>query len=759
MADIIAYANPGVPDDTGDGLTPQTAKKYAYSALNLCKAAAVVSGHKLYLANGTYLNDYISISNNNLGLLQIIGESRDGVIINPVTAIHAITSDGVPNGISISNLTAVAPLGSLGLYLMNDSDNYSINNVRVKSGPNHTGTLVNFTGAANINVNGLLLEHNVPDAVDKTVLKIAGDTSGILNNVCMSFPGQITRNGLWFDSTGAVHMTNSLLGGGYNPILKQGSGALTGSNNVVFGPCTVYTTPTVTITAGTLATNHSIVLGPIHNLSNLYSGTPTEDTETIALRHMNPKYLPEGRRVYVIPCIDDQYSVNYAQALEALLAARGHKGTYFVETAAWNHANTHLYRNIISRGTLEIGIHSHSHSDMTFSGSIWATSASITIDRAANTITTPGGTVAGFKTKSLAEIRTELQSAPHNLTVSILSGKYETNIAGAMDSHALGEVLGSSVGTSVSILVDPTLAGGIFKSEVVDAKALLESIIKADGGYDDFYATSWAYPFTRNNDNSRAALYAAGLEVARGAKYQTLANYDILQGATFTAGIIGADVAATKKNVAEMLANALYYGIPIFILGHSDSEISTIEPNGWEAILDAIEEFGDFVDVISAKELGNIVKAPPWTHNAGMCTRTYPSVSNYRFQSTSPCIGAGVSIPSIHEQATPATDLDGNTIHFLPPSIGPYDGQGDTKTITTNLIATGYSVRGMIGSPAKIKLAEHDLSVDLSGLTNDEYIQVKAGSKRVAGFIGRGINTYVKGSGGSSDGIFGSNFS
>jgi hypothetical protein len=54
----------------------------------------------------------------------------------------------------------------------------------------------------------------------------------------------------------------------------------------------------------------------------------------------------------------------------------------------------------------------------------------------------------------------------------------------------------------------------------------------------------------------------------------------------------------------------------------------------------------------------------------------------------------------------------------------------------------------------------HDLNADLSGLTDAApYIQVKAGSKRVAGFIGKGADTYVKGSGGSNDGIFGDNFS
>jgi hypothetical protein len=50
--------------------------------------------------------------------------------------------------------------------------------------------------------------------------------------------------------------------------------------------------------------------------------------------------------------------------------------------------------------------------------------------------------------------------------------------------------------------------------------------------------------------------------------------------------------------------------------------------------------------------------------------------------------------------------------------------------------------------------------MDLSGLADAApYTQSKAGNKRGAGFIGKGVNTYVKGSGeSSSNGIFGSNF-
>jgi hypothetical protein len=106
---------------------------------------------------------------------------------------------------------------------------------------------------------------------------------------------------------------------------------------------------------------------------------------------------------------------------------------------------------------------------------------------------------------------------------------------------------------------------------------------------------------------------------------------------------------------------------------------------------------------------------------------------------SSPCNGAGISIPSIHEQATPATDLDGNTIHFLPPSIGPYDGQGAIKIITSDYSPTGYSVRGIEASPAHVNVGAQGIDVDLSGLTPaNEHIIV---SGHVDSFVPKGANS------------------
>jgi len=78
----------------------------------------------------------------------------------------------------------------------------------------------------------------------------------------------------------------------------------------------------------------------------------------------------------------------------------------------------------------------------------------------------------------------------------------------------------------------------------------------------------------------------------------------------------------------------------------------------------------------------------------------------------SPIVGAGQVIPGIHDQSTPATDIDGKPILFIP-NMGPYDDRV-SKTITeANYAPTGYSVRA--GATLTLKGGG---DVDLSGITD-----------------------------------------
>jgi len=310
-----------------------------------------------------------------------------------------------------------------------------------------------------------------------------------------------------------------------------------------------------------------------------------------------------------------------------------------------------------------------------------------------------------------------------------------------------------------SVLTGETTSpdGGTLRTQIVLGKTYIEAGI--GGGY---ACTSLIYPTGAYNATVIDETVLSGHTIARKTNVGTGLTFRLndikiyeMRGqearATFGTDMTGDNSIYEKASKYFELMSQI--GGVSYIYGHAD----TTEAE-WMEILRAWADSSCLC--MTMKEISAYLRTGTDADGNGRrWTRDVISTPNYHLQSNSPCIGAGVSIPSIHEQATPATDLDGKMIHFLPPSIGPY-GQGDIKTITTNLIATGYSVRGTAESPAKIKLAEHDLSVDLSGLTDAApYIQVKAGSKRVAGFVGKGANTYIKGSGGgSSDGIFGSNF-
>jgi len=750
----IYYVDKIMPDDTG------ITKRTVGAAIT---AAGLVAGpHTINIAAGVYdeANDYISITAANLANATIVGAGDDITIIKSPAAQSTLFGD-TRDGVTVSGLTLSPTSTKNAIQLTNGADNWTLD-CTCSSADGHTGTLVYLASCLGFNVKRLVTRHNIPLDVNKSVVRVTGSAAGKINNLTMEFPGEISTNGFWTDSTGNMELNNSILGGGSYPLLKQGTGTLTENNNIKFGTCLVTGTAPTTISAGALSVNSTLALGSAYTPTTLYSGTPTKDAKTIELELANPKLSNFGKVGYIIPCCDDAKNLAYVLEFEAMLDAKGWHGTWFFESEFWNTAENDDLRALVARGTIEIGVHSHSHSDLTFTGGFWTTSTAISINRATDTITTAGGTLTGFKTKTLAVIRAELQAAPHSLTVTPVSGKYETNGAGAIDNSALGEILADSTSsTSVTVLIDPTCATGFFKSEMVDSRTMIEGFVNGGGDIIDpqtglkYFPQSFAYPYNTRSTNSIAATKAAGYKIARAFGFNSLSKYNLHTALSMTA-VIGATVAETKQRMYSLLACAAYYGQAVYLLSHTSAEIPTQVENGWQAIFEAIEEFGDNIQVKSSQEFAEIVRNSPWSYNdtTGISSRTYTDRPNLHLQPTSPCIGTGVAINGIHTLSTPATDADGNIVHFLPPNIGPYDGR-TTKSVSTNYSPTGYEVRGTSTSPATIKITADNVTVDLSGLTPDEEIIVKAGTKKVGGFVGKSDKHYLKGSGGgSSNGVF-----
>lgn len=117
--------------------------------------------------------------------------------------------------------------------------------------------------------------------------------------------------------------------------------------------------------------------------------------------------------------------------------------------------------------------------------------------------------------------------------------------------------------------------------------------------------------------------------------------------------------------------------------------------------------------------------------NADPLLAVIDSTGNYSIPTNSNCIGTGAIITGIHDQAAPATDFDGNIVRFADrPNIGAYDGRR-SLTVTTNYSPTGYQLRGSAdetGVPTIIVGAD-DITVDTSGLTASERVDIKIGNK------------------------------
>jgi hypothetical protein len=426
----------------------------------------------------------------------------------------------------------------------------------------------------------------------------------------------------------------------------------------------------------------------------------------------------------------------------------------------------------------EIGSHGYSHSRTTLT-------IAMSVIKSGETITISMNRPDTDDMATWSGVVTVSGQVPINITSSTSMGWLSTALTaagctvGAFDSQfggtdipaiVLDNVTAQSITSAFNL---PLHIDSFIHVEVKESKRALEAAIHDFPGYSEYSVVSYGSPYTYSNNVTANKLKDSGYMSGRSVstdlvtasthsldssiKCSSYINKDLSMGNLSQTGLEPAEEERVNGVFSTLCAGGS-------VAGFFFHKSTFVEAN-FRALMDMVMLFKNAGLMVGTQsEIWGWIKTngvATFGDGTGAAERWHVInnvIPDYHLQPTSPCIGAGVSIPAIHEQVAPATDLDGKTIHFLPPSIGPY-GQGDIKIITSNLITTGYSVRGTAASPAKIKLAEHDLSVDLSGLTDAApYIEVKAGSKRVAGFVGKGVNTYVKGSGGSSDGIFGSNF-
>jgi hypothetical protein len=611
----------------------------------------------------------------------IIGVSAHGettvnksetVIIDNGDADDNIDTTAVVGNVTIKGLTLKVGGAYKALKAAAIADSWLVYGNSFIAKPTHTESLISLGNASN-----LLFTRNktrsVLDPGDHAVMRLDGLTSGIIAYNDMQGPAHF---GIWTPgtSTGNLNIYDNVIEAMSIPIYQAGSGTMTVTNNVGIGGLQTTASGTIRRDAGTVnATNNYLSGTP--NAPSVYTyGTINTDTDNIKGGDIKPRSW--GRTGYIMIRVDDAINLNYARSVEAMLTARGLKGCFVVDQAAWNTANNSILRGMVSTGTMEIGSHSYSHSDLNLTGnafSITKTGKTVNIDRTTDTITVSDTvTVTGYKAKTLTAIRSELTAG--GATVGALA----TNLSGS----TLGESLADSSGAKDSpyttqLLIDTTGTTGYFKVEITDPKAwLADTVINGAGNVTDpqtgatYVANTFASPFNVYNANAAVAIRTAGYTNAGSTSTQTLWSYNLFrhQSLAYTA-VIGADVNTTKNYMRSICSVLAQQGGAIMIYAHSEAEISTTDANGWAAILDTIAEFGSNVVVTSPQLFATTIKTSPWTYTAGtgISTRTYTTYSDFRLKAGSPAINAGTDVGL-------TTDFLGKPIRGVP-DIGAYEFQ------------------------------------------------------------------------------------
>jgi hypothetical protein len=774
------------PVGSNTPVAPYDTYTKAANSLSTILALALTGSNTILIVNGSYdVASILNISDAKYSSLLITGSNSlgtaltdpSGVVLggaSPSTLFY-VSGGTIPVGTQIKNMT-LSVNGSARKAFRCDSatTDWVLENLILTPTADTGVQLVNsFTNAANFKMK------NVRCRAGNTTYagtEFKGSSSGLIQySVFENANGDNAwpYGGLNMQQSGIIVLTNSVINGGIaSAISMAGSGTTTVRNSLLIGAGT----GVVTRSAGTCDVDYCTVVAGSKSPKGHYLGAGVTDGGHNIL---GPSKMIKdaGRKGFVIPAVDDGNitQVNYVDALEQKLtpygmkmtwAYYGHPGTDFDVTIEG--PDRQLLRDIIQRGTVEVASHTWSHA---------AVSSAITTY---GTLTHTAGTTKTYKidltnhvfavyvdgTTLTVNLPTDNMMTLHDALLDIQQTdpgwEFAFSYGGDWTHFASLVDTGGFVPISTALLFNKSSATAPFYiNEITGYKATLSGWVNALGDVIDpqtgavYTPNSFIEPGGSQDATSRQAVLNAGFLGSRPilTNTQNLQSVDLFMTiANIHTGFLGSTDAETIINMNSIAFSAAINGEIILLLSHDDTEIPSAK---WQVILDALKPWHDagFIEVTSSQIAYSRLRQLPWTYNSttGISTRTYTDYPDY----TATAYNSGVAITGVHDQSTPATDFNGNIVHFADtPNIGPYDGR-TTKAVTTDYTPTGYSVRGTEAEPAIINLSADDLSVNLSGLTADEYIQVKSGSKRVKGFVSKGSNQYLKSSGGSRGGSFG----
>jgi hypothetical protein len=392
-----------------------------------------------------------------------------------------------------------------------------------------------------------------------------------------------------------------------------------------------------------------------------------------------PKFTASGyNKGYIILTVDDgsETSFAYAQAVADKCDELGIKFTWYIDQArlVGNSGYATVLQNLNGRG-YEIGLHSYSHTNLTITNAFTVLKAgqTIDIDRATDTITVSGiAAYTPYKSVSLNTIRTWLAG-----TAGCTLGA----LAAGLDGTALGEVLtdtsgAQSINGAYQLVIDKTAdaSQGLFKAEIVDPKAWLETTI---GG--SYTVKTFSPPGSATDETLQDAIKATGILGARGSSTggRFLNNLTIFDVRVYASGhaVYGDKTEAVlTRNGAALALMAVSTGRIYSLLTHNATELSSDEIGYF---MNGVLSVQGIEVVTLSTAIDHIRTSGNWTDadaDNERWTRTFTDASNYILKAGSPAINTGTDLCAT---LVTATDMAGRAVC----TAGVYVGSGGSPEI------------------------------------------------------------------------------
>lgn len=638
LSGTVRYVDASRPDDSGNGLSLQTAKKTVSAGI-----AASAAGDTLKISNGTY-NEAISVSKT----ITMIGESRDGVKFIARADNRTFFLSTAAQNCRISGFTVIgtgdATREVFGITLTSSGniiEDFVIENTVLSGIANHDSTGANILRRAIIK-GGRRLSMSAGSLTLDFISMLEAGIAGI---------PAISMNG------GTLKINNSILAGGpTTTLLRAASGATIINNSIIFGAgeavgeiYTLWQSGSATVTV-----NNSLLNGAGN--SPWYYRTLGTITFNNCQENKAPRFVNYGKNTGIlsIHAIDSAVIDNSMEIIqEACQRAEVH-ATVFIDD------QDHLTANQITKAQAfvaagnDLGCEGNSSSRLddnppftiTYTGTESNCTLNISNGQLSITTTEGGdnqGPIAigrGSANQLVGVLVQTINNWPNiNASMNTIEGDYDDAYADCLLDGVFPFVAGE-----VDVVWD---MDKYLTEEVIVAKSTIESVIGGGNQCKSYFYPRYVY-YAQAEEYIKSAGYKIALQGkgspcdlnGTGSIYALTAEYNLnlnkFKGANY-AGLTEEQKEARIRGGAAALATVLLrYGLWQSLLLGSQAPAQTADELFW--LLDEMKKSG--VLVLSFAEVADYLDTNATRTGDSYSINTSQSY-DLELSSDSLCIGVG----------------------------------------------------------------------------------------------------------------------